>query len=142
MECYIHPGYPYLSTKEVVQHQREFILDQLIKSSQNSVEYSAADLFEGIKRLQNALEVPGVVDSKIFNFFNCILSKYLIFADGWSSYHIYRGATDRDRNVTQIKLNALLKPLMDKLRGSKQCKSFLVHQSKVIFLLLLIYYIY
>jgi hypothetical protein len=64
MECYIHPGYPYLLTKEIVQHQREFILDQLLYSSRNSVENSATELFEGNKRLQNVSEAPGVSNCK------------------------------------------------------------------------------
>jgi len=58
-------------------------------------------------RIPSLLEVPGVAVA------------------GWTSSHLYRGATDRDRNSAQNKLTGFLKALLDKVRGFREAPLFL-----------------
>ena len=37
---------------------------------------------------------------------------------GWTPFHLYKGSTERDRNLNQTKLNGVLKTLLDKVRNS------------------------
>jgi len=37
---------------------------------------------------------------------------------GWTPFHLYKGSTERDRNLNQTRLNAVLKTLLDKIRNS------------------------
>lgn len=39
-------------------------------------------------------------------------------AAGWTPFHLYKGSTERDRNLNQTRLNAVLKTLLDKIRNS------------------------
>lgn len=128
MECYIHPSYPFLSCPQIIQHQRAFILEQLQKASKQTIAYPANSLFDkGKQRIVNIMEVPGVSERKHhihtpLSLYHLIISYCIL--DGWTQYHIYRGATDRDRHVNQTKLNTLLKTLFDKLKTTKACRYF------------------
>jgi hypothetical protein len=102
MECYIHPNVDYLGTTDIVARQRAFIYSRLRQRSQAAVVYNASDCFKGGKRLATALDAPGVLSA------------------GWTSQHINRGLTDRDRNITLSKLATLLKLLMEKVRSFRK----------------------
>ena len=45
--------------------------------------YSGLSLFKEGKRLQNVLEVPGVTEG------------------GWTNYHLYKGSSERDKDINQ-----------------------------------------
>ncbi len=48
-----------------------------------------------------------------------MLTLCLCSSAGWTSYHVYKGSTERDRNVAQTKLSTQLKSLLDKVRASE-----------------------
>lgn len=66
-------------------------------------------VFEEGKKLNNVLEVPGVVEA------------------GWTGYGIYRAGGDRDRTAAQGRLNGLLKPLLERVRQNKYCRLFIMN---------------
>lgn len=99
MECYIHPGMPYCNVTSVVNKQRSYIYQRLSEISNSGKVYDGLQCFKQGKRLQNATEIPGVVEA------------------GWTQQHINRGATERDRNISQTKLSGLLKTHLDKIRN-------------------------
>jgi len=109
MECYIHPGMDYLNVSAIVAAQRQFILDRVKELQQSDVLHSGLDtlLAQSGGRIPSLLEVPGVAVA------------------GWTSSHLYRGATDRDRNSAQNKLTGFLKALLDKVRGFREAPLFL-----------------
>lgn len=84
--------------------------------------YDGLELFQSGRRLQNLMEVPGVAEGEI----NCqthdseflIHFSFFFVAAGWTPFHLYKGSTERDRNLNQSKLNAVLKGLLDKVRNS------------------------
>jgi hypothetical protein len=43
---------------------------------------------------------------------------------GWTQFHLYKGSTDRDRNLNQGKLGGVLKTLLDKVRASPHSQPF------------------
>ena len=45
-------------------------------------------------------------------------------AAGWTAAHLYKGATDRDRQSAQNKLTAFLKAVFEKVRLLKDAKLF------------------
>jgi len=84
MECYIHPGMDYMHVPAIVANQRAFIYDRLLSRSQSGTVYRGLELFQKGKRLHSALEAPGVT------------------AAGWTTQHVYRGATLRDHENAQV----------------------------------------
>ena len=84
MECYIHPGMDYMHVPAIVAKQRAFIYDRLLSRSQSGTVYRGLELFQKGKRLHSALEAPGVT------------------AAGWTTQHVYRGATLRDHENAQV----------------------------------------
>jgi histone acetyltransferase len=100
MECYIHPGMDYLGVSEIVSKQRAFIYEQLRKRSKSGVVHPGLEIFSQGGKLISVLEAPGVQQS------------------GWNANHIFRGATERDRNISHSKLQTQLKTLLDKVYNS------------------------
>eukprot|EP01032_Pedospumella_encystans_P008982 gene8982-10603_t len=100
MECYVHPNVDYLNVKGIVAKQRAFILQRLKERSESETVYDGLELFQSGKRLQSLMDVPGVAEA------------------GWTPFHLYKGSTERDRNLNQTKLNGVLKTLLDKVRNS------------------------
>ena len=66
-------------------------------------------VFEEGVRLNNALEVPGVAEA------------------GWTAFGIYRAGGERDRTAAQGRLNAMLKPLLERIRQHKSCRLFIMN---------------
>lgn len=100
MECYIHPSYDYLNVTTIIARQRGFIYEQLKKRSKSGVVYPGLDLFTGKNRLASVLDAPGTVES------------------GWNAHHIFKGTTERDRNISHAKLQGHLKTLLSQVYAS------------------------
>jgi hypothetical protein len=49
---------------------------------------------------------------------------YFTATAGWTQFHLYKGSTDRDRNLNQGKLGGVLKGLLDKVRASPHSQPF------------------
>ena len=106
MECYIHPAMDYLNTRAVLAKQRSFIYDRIRERSRAGEVYPGLELFGLGKRVASVMEVPGVLDA------------------GWTDKQLHRGATERDRNMSQAKTGALLKTILEKLRASSSAWVF------------------
>lgn len=100
MECYIHPAVDYQNIPELIAKQRAFIFQRLKDRSQISTIQSGLELFKAGNKIQSLMEVPGVAEA------------------GWTSFHLYHGSTERDRNLAQSKLNSQLKTALDKIKTS------------------------
>jgi histone acetyltransferase len=100
MECYIHPGMDYLRVKQIVARQRQFIYEIIKQRSQSGKVYPGLEIFSQGGRLQSVLEAPGVT------------------AAGWTAHNVFKGTTERDRNINHSKLSAHLKTLLDKIYSS------------------------
>lgn len=105
MECYVHPGMDYLDVSSVVAKQRAYIYSCIRKRSHASDEYpglgiEGAGVFDRGNRVTSLMDVPGVMQG------------------GWTDRHIFRGNTERDRNLAQTKLTQTLKQTMEKLNKS------------------------
>jgi len=100
MECYIHPAMDYLNVKAIIAKQRSFIYDRISERSRAGEIYPGLELFALGKRVVSLMDVPGVVDA------------------GWTEKQLFKGATERDRNMSQSKTSALLKTTLEKLRAS------------------------
>lgn len=100
MECYIHPGIDYLRVGAVVARQRAFIYDVIKQRSQSGTVHKGLEVMAQGTRLSSVLEVPGVQ------------------AAGWTAHNVYKGATERDRNISHSKLSAHLKTLLDRIFSS------------------------
>ena len=100
MECYIHPGMDYLRVGAIVARQRAFIYDVIKQRSQSGTVHKGLEMMSQGVRLQSVLEVPGVQ------------------AAGWNAHNVFRGATERDRNISHSKLSAHLKTMLDKIYSS------------------------
>ena len=72
----------------------------MTKLFRNDVIYPGLQLFKEGKRLQSVLDVPGVA------------------LGGWTNYNLYKGSSERDRNLTQTKLTTQLRALLDRIRSS------------------------
>jgi histone acetyltransferase len=101
MECYIHPGMDYLNVPKIVAKQRAFVYDRLLARSQSGAVFSGLEVFQRGKRLHSAMDAPGVG------------------AAGWTLQHLYRGATARDHENAQNKLNSVLKDALSKVSSLK-----------------------
>ena len=99
MECYIHPNMDFMMTRDIVARQREFIYRRLRETSKSAIEYNAGEMFKNGKRLLSAIEAPGVLEA------------------GWTSHHVNKGLTDRDRNISLGKIGASVKALFEKVRA-------------------------
>jgi len=106
MECYVHPGMDYLNVSRIVAQQRAFVYSRLLERSQAGTTYPGLELFRDGKRLRSALDAPGVADA------------------GWTMHHVTRGATVRDHENAQTKLNAELKSVINKIYGLKPHAAF------------------
>jgi histone acetyltransferase len=101
MECYIHPGFDYLSAKKIISAQRKYVYERLVERSQSHHTHKGLDLFRNGQQISCILDVPGVQEA------------------GWTSVNLYGGSTERDRNNALNKLKDALKSLVDKLRGTE-----------------------
>jgi histone acetyltransferase len=111
MEAYIHQGMNYLNVPQVVAQQREFIYERIKQRSQ-AIVYPGLDCFENGKRVHSLLEIPGVLEA------------------GWNQYHIFKGNTERDRNMAQSKLSSSLKLMMDKIKTHPNSLPFMREEEK------------
>lgn len=111
MEAYIHPGMNYLNVAQVVAQQREFIYERIKQRSQ-AIVYPGLDCFSIGKRVHSVLETPGVLEA------------------GWNQYHIFKGNTERDRNMAQSKLTSSLKLIMDKIKSHPNSLPFMREEEK------------
>ena len=107
MECYIHPGIDYTNISGIIANQRAYIQMQLAARSQSNKSYPGLELFKQGKRLTSVLEAPGVA------------------AAGWTNQHLYKGATERDRNMALSKLTSTLTSLINKIKLSPFATDFL-----------------
>lgn len=101
MECYVHPGYPYTAVNDVVNKQRTFFLDRLQEIYPNPPLPHSHDFQQPLESILNA---PGVEES------------------GWTLQQISRGATERDRKMSER--NATLRALLDRLKAHKLYRQF------------------
>ena len=99
MECYIQPNMDFMSTRDIVARQREYIYRRLRETSKSAIEYNAGEMFKNGKRLLSAIEAPGVIEA------------------GWTSHHVNKGLTDRDRNISLAKMGAYVKVMFEKIRA-------------------------
>lgn len=106
MECYIHPGMDYLRVGAIVARQRAFIYDVIKQRSQSGTVHKGLEVMAQGTRLQSVLEVPGVKEA------------------GWNSHNVFKGATERDRNISHSKLSAHLKTMLDKVYSSSHSWPF------------------
>jgi len=100
MECYIHPNYNYLSTRQIISYQRKYIVDRINERSRFHLVHDASDLFSSGKRLSTALDAPGVNEA------------------GWTNIHILKGNTERDRNIALRKLTQQLDNQLDRIKSN------------------------
>jgi len=100
MECYIHPSFDYLNVANVISRQRAFVYEQLKQRSKSSVVYPGIDLFKSGGKLVSVLEAPGTL------------------ASNWTAQHIFKGTTERDRNIGHSKLQGQLKNLLQLIYSS------------------------
>jgi len=112
MECYIHPAVDYLKVRFMIDKQRAFIRQKIKERSDLNAAYDGLITGRGV---HNLLEVPGVIEA------------------GWTSFHLYKGCTERDRNITATKINQQLKSILEKVRTSRYSKSFMQPSSDAIF---------
>lgn len=100
MECYIHPAMDFLNIPQIIAKQRAYILQRMQDRSQSHVRYPGLQLFKGGERIACVTDIPGVLEA------------------GWSAQHVLKGATERDRHISQAKITTNLKTLYDRIRGS------------------------
>lgn len=88
--------------------------------TQCTMVWSCSSPADACSRSWRSLEWPKVLRlHNILNFFECFSLFSIIFtAAGWTPFHLYKGSTERDRNLNQTKQNAVLKGLLDKVRNS------------------------
>ena len=77
-----------------------FIYEVIKQRSQSGKVYPGLEIFAQGARLQSVMEAPGVA------------------AAGWTAHNVFKGATERDRNINHSKLSAHLKSLLDKIYSS------------------------
>ena len=106
MECYIHPGINYLNVNGIVAKQREFIYSRIKEISKANISYPGLDIFRNGKRVNSLAEVPGVLEA------------------GWSERLLYKGTSERDRNMLQSKLTVNIKTILEKIRSSNNAWPF------------------
>ena len=106
MECYIHPAVDYNHVKQIVQVQRGFVLERAIERSTSHVTYGGLELFQGGSTMPSVLDVPGVMEA------------------GWTALQAYKGATERDRNNAQSKLNQAMQVQVNALLKSEHAWPF------------------
>ena len=97
MECYIHPAIDYTRVKDIVAMQRAYIVEHLVRRSKSDQVHSGMELFKNGQRVQNILDIYGVSDA------------------GWTNHHIFKGATERDRNNAATKNNQILQNMVHEL---------------------------
>ena len=97
MECYIHPAIDYTRVKDIVAMQRAYIVEHLVRRSKSDQVHSGMELFKNGQRVQNILDIYGVADA------------------GWTNHHIFKGATERDRNNAASKNNQMLQNMVHEL---------------------------
>jgi len=105
MECYVHPGFDYLNIPQIISRQRAYIYHCLKLRSQSHKRQEGIELFKAGKRLGSVADINGILEA------------------GWAPQHLKLG-TDRDRQLTQTRLVAVLKVVFDRLRASDHCWPF------------------
>jgi histone acetyltransferase len=94
MECYIHPSFDYLNVPAIISRQRAFIYEQLKSISKSAIVYPGLNVFKAGNKLQSVLDAPGTMQS------------------GWTAHHVFKGTTERDRNIGHSKLQGQLKQML------------------------------
>ena len=102
----------------MVAKQRAFIYQRLRETTQSTVRRSGLDLFRAGKRLSCVGEIPGVAEGDEPNAYRLQRNGSLVKSSGlWEhALQLGRGASERDRNMTQSRLSASFKLILEKLR--------------------------